>query len=521
MENNCETIIIVDDDITNLTAARNTLAGKYSLATVPSGEKLFQMLERVSPSLILLDVEMPDMDGYSVMEGLQSKEKTAHIPVIFLTSRIDPESEIKGLSMGAVDYIFKPFSRELLVKRIDTHIAFEKQKKQLLKYNLALESEVNRKTRTVLELQSAILKAVAELVECRDVVTGGHIERTQSYLRMLIDFSSEHGIYTDEMKSWDVELLIMSSQLHDVGKISIKDELLMKPGKLTTEEFEEMKKHTTYGVDIIRRIERSATENEFLSFAEIMAGSHHEKWNGSGYPFGLKGEEIPLLGRLMALADVYDALRNERPYKEAYSHEMSVDIIAQEKGAHFDPLITDVFLAHEKEFNEISNKVIRAGETEVRRAEAGEGRRPSASNSRCKNCAIGGKMTGNARKMRRYHDIMIDALLKNKRYAEEMRSWEKSSLDLSACGTGDNQNKCSCPGFTNGLRGVDAPLQGGIMAIVDVYDSLTSDKPHRKRVTHREAVETIMNGSGSYFGPELVDVFLECEKEFEKAAEAA
>jgi len=350
MDSDRETIIVVDDDMTNLIAARNSLARKYSVATVPSGEKLFVLLEKISPDLILLDVEMPDLDGYSVMEKLQSKEKTAHIPVVFLTSKIDPESEIRGLSLGAVDYITKPCSQELLIKRVDLHTIFEKQKKELLKYNLSLESEVDKKTRTVLELQGAILKTVAELVECRDNITGGHIERTQHFLRLLVGFSIEHGIYAEELLSWDIELLLMSSQLHDVGKISIRDDILMKPGKLTDEEFEEMKNHTIYGVDIIRRIENSATDSEFLLFAEIMAGSHHEKWNGKGYPYGLKGEMIPLQGRLMALVDVYDALTNERPYKKAFSHEKSVEIIRQEKGEHFDPLVAEAFLAHEKEF---------------------------------------------------------------------------------------------------------------------------------------------------------------------------
>ena len=218
MENAGEIIVIVDDDITNLTAARNSLAGKYSLATVPSGDKLFQLLEKITPTLILLDVEMPVMDGYDVMEVLQSKEKTAHIPVIFLTARIDPDSEIKGLSLGAVDYICKPFSQELLVKRIDAHISFENQKKELIQYNLSLENEVHKKTRTVLELQSAILKTVAELVECRDVVTGGHIERTQEYLRMLVDLSIRHGIYADELLSWDIDLLVCLHNCMTSGK---------------------------------------------------------------------------------------------------------------------------------------------------------------------------------------------------------------------------------------------------------------------------------------------------------------
>ena len=569
MDSNRDTIVIVDDDMTNLAVARNSLSEKYSVATVPSGEKLFLLLDKISPALILLDVEMPDMDGYTVMEKLQSSEKTAHTPVIFLTGKIDPESEIKGLSLGAVDYITKPFSRELLIKRIDLHIMFEKQKKELLKHNLSLESEVDKKTRTVLELQSSILKTVAELVECRDNITGGHIERTQHYLKILIDSAIEHGVYVEELRSWDIELLIMSSQLHDVGKISIRDGILMKPGKLTDEEFEEMKKHTIYGVDIIRRIERTATDNEFLYFAEIMAGSHHEKWNGKGYPYGLEGYDIPLHGRLMALVDVYDALTNERPYKKAFSHEKSVEIIREEKGVHFDPLIADAFLANEQVF---ARSIVKR-EIPVC---ANEKLRPTIMAVANVVGTRGGKPHGHVERMRRYLDILVSALLRHERFNKEILSWDLDLFLMSAqlhdigkiavadrvlnkadklsadeheqikshadygvkivqqikenvdnedllhhaeTLTGSHHEKWDGTGYPHGLSGEAIPLQGRIMAIVDVYDALTSDRPHRKRKTHKEAVETIINGSGSHFAPELVNAFLECEKEFERAAD--
>jgi len=317
---------------------------------------LFLLLDKVTPELILLDVEMPGLNGYSVMKKLKNKEKTAHIPVIFLTAKIDPDSEIKGFSMGAVDYITKPFSRDLLMKRIDLHILLEKQKKELQKNNLNLESEIDKKERTVIELQNTILKAMSELVESRDNVTGGHIERTQYCLSLLIDLLIEHDVYTAELALLDKNLLVMSSQLHDVGKISIKDDILMKPGKLNHAETIEMHRHALYGVNIINRIAKSTTQNDFLKYAEILAGSHHEKWNGTGYPLGLKGEEIPLQGRLMALVDAYDAMTNDRPYKDAISHEESIEIIRYEKGRHFDPHIARVFLEHEQEFAIESNR---------------------------------------------------------------------------------------------------------------------------------------------------------------------
>ena len=350
-----EIVFIVDDNITNLIVSKNNLADKYDVFTAPSGKKLFQLLEKVTPELILLDIEMPEMDGYEVIKVLKSAERTAHIPVIFLTAKNDPDSEVKGLDLGAVDYIMKPFSRELLLKRVEIHILIEAQKKQLKNYSRNLEGEVSKKTKTVLELQNAILKTVAELVECRDSITGGHIERTQSYLKMLVELLEDNNVYKKEFSSWDMELFVMSSQLHDVGKIAIKDEILLKPGRLTPEEFEIMKQHTTAGGDIIRKIEKSTSQSDFLNHAEALAESHHEKWDGTGYPYGLKEDQIPLQGRLMAIVDVYDALTNERLYKKAFSHTKSVEIIKDGAGKHFDPLIAEIFLRNEQEFERADN----------------------------------------------------------------------------------------------------------------------------------------------------------------------
>ena len=354
MHINRETVVMVDDDITNLTLAKNALVGKFDIFTVPSGKRLFQLLERVTPALILLDIEMPEMDGYEVIALLKSSSRTAQIPVIFLTAQNKPESEFKGLELGAIDYMMKPFSKELLLKRVEMHILFRLQQKELERYAQNLEGEVYKKTKTVLELQNTILKTVAELVECRDDVTGGHIERTQRYLTLFVGFMIEHDAYTDELSTWDTELFVLSSQLHDVGKISIKDSILLKPGSLDEDEIEEMRRHTTFGMDIIGKMKENTAENSFLNYAQVLAGSHHEKWDGKGYPYGLKGRDIPLSGRIMAIADVYDALTNDRPYKKAYSHEESVSIIKDGKGTHFDPLLVDVFLQHEREFRDIA-----------------------------------------------------------------------------------------------------------------------------------------------------------------------
>ncbi len=350
-----KTIFLVDDNITNLTMGRNVLSGHYNVATVDSGQRMLKMLEKNIPDMILLDVEMPEMNGYDAIKIIKSKRETKDIPIIFLTAKSDSDSELEGLSLGAIDYIIKPFSPPLLLKRIETHLLVESQKEELLNYNKNLQSLVDAKTRTVLELQNAILRAMAELVENRDDITGKHLERTQSYLSLLINAIKNHPLYADEVSNWNIDLVLLSSQLHDVGKIVVKDEILKKPGKLTNEEFAEIKKHAIFGEKIIDKIKRNATEHEFLEHARIFATSHHEKWDGTGYPRGLKGIDIPLQGRLMAIADVYDALVSDRPYKMAFTHEEAVKIILEEKGTHFDPDLVDIFIGISDKFKEVAH----------------------------------------------------------------------------------------------------------------------------------------------------------------------
>jgi putative two-component system response regulator len=350
MEAGRKKIILVDDSRTSLITAKKALADRYDILTAPSGKKLFELLERTTPDLILLDIEMPEMGGYDVIKILKDSEESAYIPVIFLSGRTDLESEIEGLELGAVDYIFKPFSQKLLLRRIESHLALEMQRQELKRYSMNLEGKVVEQTRAVSDLKNIVLRTVADLVECRDSTTGGHIERTQNYLKLLVNFLLKQGAYAKELSSWDIDLFVMSSQLHDVGKISIRDCILLKPDKLTAEEFEEMKAHTVIGGNIIEKIKKGTVENAFLEHAKILALNHHEKWDGTGYPLGLKGEEIPLQGRLMALIDVYDALTNDRPYKKAYSHDEAVEIIKDGMGTHFDPLVCKIFLKYEQEF---------------------------------------------------------------------------------------------------------------------------------------------------------------------------
>jgi putative two-component system response regulator len=336
-------IMLVDDNLTNLKAGKEILKDKYTTYTVPSAEQMFELLADVRPDMILLDIEMPGMDGFEALKKLKNEPAYAEIPVIFLTAKSGENDEWEGLRLGAIDYISKPFSPSLLLLRIKNHLLMAEQNHQLKDLNNNLEEKVRERTNQVLELQNAILYTFAELVEFRDGVTGGHITRTMTYMELMIREVMKDAVFAAEIENWDVENVLQSSQLHDVGKIAISDTILNKPGKLTEAEFEIMKTHTTEGVKAIHLIEDQVADNDFLDYASIIAGTHHEKWDGRGYPDGLAGQDIPLLGRLMALADVYDALVSERPYKKAMSAGKAREIILEGKGTHFDARIVDIF----------------------------------------------------------------------------------------------------------------------------------------------------------------------------------
>jgi putative two-component system response regulator len=324
-----KTIFVVDDNDTNLVAARNALEDLYRTITMSSATKMLKLAERIMPDLILLDVEMPQIDGFAAIEMLRKSPTLKGIPVIFLTARQDEETEIKGFELGAVDFINKPFSVPVLRKRIEMHLETDKL--------------IKRSQASLRNTQNALISVIAELVEVRDKVTGSHIERTQLYLDILIQELLKTGVYADPIASWNLALLYPSAQLHDVGKITISDLVLNKPGKLTPEEFDIIKTHTVEGERIIDEIMDKTDDDGFLNHAKMFAGYHHERWDGSGYPYHLKGSNIPLEGRLMAIADVYDALVSERPYKAALSHEQAVEIILKDSGLHFDPLLVEAF----------------------------------------------------------------------------------------------------------------------------------------------------------------------------------
>jgi putative two-component system response regulator len=364
MDDKRHVIMLVDDNITNLDMGREILKDWYTVFPIPSGVKFFEILKKITPDLILLDVEMPDMDGYEVLRRIKDIPDIADIPVVFVTSRSDPGSELTGLNLGAIDYISKPFSPPLLLKRIETHLLMGSQSRELRRYNENLQQMVRDQTEVILELQNALVNSLAEMVEFRDTITFGHITRTQSYIRLLVEKLITERIYTKDTADWDLSILIPASQLHDLGKIGIKDHILNKPGRFTPEEFDQMKVHTSYGVLVIEKILNNSmkhaalnrTVTQFLTHAKLFASTHHEKWDGTGYPAGLRSMEIPLEGRLMAIADVYDALISERPYKTAMSTDEARKIIIDGRGTHFDPVLVDLFEILADEFARIARE---------------------------------------------------------------------------------------------------------------------------------------------------------------------
>jgi len=341
--NNKKIIFLVDDNTTNLTTAEDVLSNQYRLISLTSAAKMFAALGKFKPDLILLDVEMPEMSGFEAMKKLKSNDLYSQIPVIFLTGCTDPVSEARGIELGAVDFILKPFSVPVLLNRIKNHLQID----ELVRERTA---QLARRTEQLVLLQNGIVHTFADLVENRDVNTGGHISRTAVYYKILLDEMLNREVYAQEIRNWNKESVILSARLHDLGKIAISDSILNKPGHLTEEEFEIMKTHSIAGERIIEKAIQQTGDAEFLQNAKLIAVSHHECWDGSGYPYGLKGTEIPLQGRIMAIIDVYDALVSKRPYKEPFTHEEAVEIIKNDSGKKFDPKIFEVFYEINKDF---------------------------------------------------------------------------------------------------------------------------------------------------------------------------
>jgi len=348
-------IFLVDDNIVNLNMGKAALQHKYTAITIPSGEKLLFLLEKNKPDLILLDIDMPEMNGYDVIKRVKANPKTAEIPIIFLTGKTDVADELLGLSLGAVDYITKPFVQVLLLKRIELHLLLQSQKNELREFNDNLKHMVDERVKDVCDLQNAIITWAAEIIEFRDEETGRHVERVQKYLILLLDEMKKTNSYAAEIALWDINAFLRSALLHDVGKIRIRDSILLKPTCLTDEEFASMKLHSEYGKALLESLQDKVPSQVFLDYAKELAHRHHERWDGAGYPDGLKGEEIPLQSRMMSITDVYDALISTRPYKKAFTHEEAMQVIAEGRGTQFDPALTDLFVSLSDEIKEIND----------------------------------------------------------------------------------------------------------------------------------------------------------------------
>lgn len=317
-------VLIVDDTAENLDVLTEILKDEYIVRATISGRAALKIAEKTLPDIILLDIMMPEMDGYEVCAKLKENPLTKSIPVIFVTARTQDEDQIRGFSVGAVDYITKPISPYIAKARIKTHIALSDQKK-------SLEIEVLRKTKELRDIKLEIIKKLGKAAEYKDNETGLHIERMSRYAYWI---AKEYGL-----KESFCDLILNAAPMHDIGKIGIPDNILKKPGKLDDEEWSIMTSHTSIGRDILE-----GTKGDILSIAKIVAYQHHEKWNGKGYPKGLVGEKINIFARIVAVADVFDALTSKRPYKDGWSIEEAITLIKKESGEHFEPKVVECFL---------------------------------------------------------------------------------------------------------------------------------------------------------------------------------
>ncbi len=350
------TILVVDDTADNLSLMSALLKDLYKVKVANSGEKALKYLQAGKlPDLILLDIMMPVMSGYDVIRLLKTNPTTRPIPVIFLTAMTSAEDEKKGLEMGAADYITKPIAPATMLARVKTQLENKRAADFMRDHNQFLENEIHQRTQELSAIQDVTILAMASLAETRDSDTGNHIRRTQYYVKALAERLKNHPRFVFFLSEQTIDLLFKSAPLHDIGKVGIPDRILLKPGRFTPEEFEIMKKHTTLGRDAILAAEKQlGVQVDFLRYAKEIAYFHQEKWDGSGYPTGASGDDIPVSARLMAVADVYDALISRRVYKEGMSHEAAVAIIVQGRGNHFDPDMVDAFLAVQEEFRNIA-----------------------------------------------------------------------------------------------------------------------------------------------------------------------
>jgi putative two-component system response regulator len=348
------TILVVDDTRINIDILVNILGDDYEVSVAMDGQEALDTIENARPDLILLDIMMPIMDGYTVIEKLKENAITEDIPVIFISALSDISNKTMGFKLGAVDYIVKPFNIEEVRARVKTHLMLSLAQKALQNQNEILEIKVEERTRELMLTQQATIMSSASLAEYRDLETGGHIKRIKEYVHIIAKELMNNPKYQNMINDKYIDFLVQSSPLHDIGKVGVPDAILKKSGKLDTDEFEIMKKHTTYGKNAIETVEKDLGELAFLHLAKEMAYTHHERWDGLGYPRGIKGNEIPLSGRIITVADVYDGLVSRRIYKPPYTHQVAVEMILKGKSMQFDPDVVDAFVGCLEEIRHIA-----------------------------------------------------------------------------------------------------------------------------------------------------------------------
>lgn len=351
-------ILVVDDTKENLDMLSIFLASNgYFVRPVPNGKMAIKACEIEPPDLILLDINMPGMNGYEVARHLKNNPVLREIPIIFVSGFHEEKNIVRGFESGSVDYITKPFRVNELLARIETHLKLYRTQRELKYYTDHLEKLVSQQVAMLTKSYKATIFAMAKLAEYRDDETGKHIERVRSYARAISKRIAEKTIYKESVNEAFVYCIFEAAPLHDIGKVAIPDKILLKPGPLSHEEMEIMKRHTVIGASVLMEVKEKCGSNEFLTMSVDIAMSHHERWDGAGYPKKLKGSAIPLPARIVAIADVYDALRSKRPYKEPVTHENAVKIILNERGKQFDPVIVDAFFDINELIEEISETI--------------------------------------------------------------------------------------------------------------------------------------------------------------------
>jgi putative two-component system response regulator len=360
-----QTVLVVDDAETNVAYLVDVLSDDYDVSVAMDGPTALEEADLRPPDLILLDIIMPGMDGYEVCRRLKAHPVTCEIPVIFLSAVDQATAKSRGFEAGAVDYVTKPFNVAELQARVRTHLALRRATRALQRQNDILEEMVIARTREIELTRDVTFHALATLVDCRSPETGAHIHRTRAYVQALAQRLCGDPGYPALMDLEYVQLLHKASPLHDIGKVGVPDHILLKPGRLSPDEFDVIKQHTTFGRDALLLPEAELGTSRFLGVARELIYSHHERWDGGGYPEGLRGDAIPLPGRLMALADVYDALISARVYKPAIPHEEALEIMEQGIGTHFDPNLGDTFMRCHEEFRAIAARHADAPATEA------------------------------------------------------------------------------------------------------------------------------------------------------------